>query len=568
MRKAVQIGLIFIENKGIMNLYLQAGLFAVGKRGMMSLQQNKMTALYTRLSRDDDFQGDSMSIQTQKSMLSQYAEQNGFKETVFYVDDGFSGTSFERPDFQRMLSDIEDGKIGTVITKDLSRLGRDYLKTGFYTECYFPENHVRYIAVNDNVDTAKGDNEFAPFRNIMNEWYARDVSKKIKSAYRTKAQKGEFTGPYAPYGYRKSPEDKHKLIIDEETAPIVKRIFELAASGVSPFRITTILKKDGILKPRAYTMETAGKYVSAKNVKYPYDWGNQTIIQMLRNRVYLGHMVNNKSTTQSFKSKKLVALPEEQWIEVKNTHEPIVDEHTFMLAQKAAQVKRRPNHKGESQIFAGLLKCGDCGKALSYAKRQNRSYTGSYACNTFRRYGKSYCSMHYVTYEALYDIVLGDINKQAKMAHLEPDNLLEQIAQMNNIKNKRQMAQAEKEILRTEKRFAELDVIIKRLYEDNVLGKLTDERFMVLSREYEDEQKQIKESIVSLKTQVTAFSDTQESSERFAKVVQKYCDIKELDAVILNELIDKIVIHECEYVNGERTQKIDIYYNFVGLLQM
>lgn len=545
----------------------------------MQLQQNKTTALYCRLSRDDELQGDSASIQTQKSMLMQYAKQNNFYDTAYYVDDGYSGTTFERPDFQRLLDDITDGKIGTIITKDLSRLGRDYLKTGFYTECYFPENNVRYIAVNDNMDTANGDNEFAPFKNIMNEWYARDISKRLRSAYRTKALKGEFTGAYAPFGYKKDPNDKHKLIVDEETAPTVKRIFELAASGVSPFRISTILKHEKVLKPRAWLMEKEGKYHSERNVKYPYDWGSQSLTQIIRNQAYLGHMACNKATTKSFKSKKLIKLPESEWIIVKNTHEAIVDEHTFALANKTVGVKRKAlKSTGEPQIFLGLLRCADCGKALSFQKRNDRRPSlGSYACNTFRRYGKSYCSMHYISLESLCEIVITDIRKHAKAASLEPDKLLARMAETSDIRNRKEVALTEKEILKAEKRIAELSGIFKRLYEDNVSGRLNDERFSELLRDYEAEQSKLKADVAAFKKKLKTFADRKDNTERFMDIVRKYSDITELDTALLNELIDKIVVHEAQYPADKpykgyrenrkfRTQQIDIYYNFVGTI--
>lgn len=251
--------------------------------------KNGITALYSRLSRDDDYNGDSVSITTQKSMLEQYAIQNGFTNTIHYIDDGYSGTNFDRPDFLRLLSDIEKGKVKTIITKDLSRLGRDYLKAGYYIECYFPENKVRYIAINDNVDSTKENNEFTPFKNIINEWYAKDISKKIKSAYKTKALKGEFTAPYAPYGYMKNPENKYQLIINEETAPIVKKLFNYAVQGLTPYQIAMQLKKDGHLKPRAKMVEDLGRYVSEKYLKYPYDWCPRTVLQILKNREYLVH---------------------------------------------------------------------------------------------------------------------------------------------------------------------------------------------------------------------------------------------------------------------------------------
>ncbi len=544
----------------------------------MQTQLTKSTALYCRLSRDDDFQGDSVSITTQKSMLSQFAIQNGLNNLIYYVDDGYSGTSFDRPDFQRMINDIENGKIGTVITKDLSRLGRDYLKSGYYIECFFPDNNVRYIAINDNVDTMKENNEFTPFKNIINEWYAKDISKKIKSAYRTKALKGEFTGPFAPYGYKKDPNDKHHLIIDEQTAPVVRKIFDLAKSGLTIYKISTILKHEKILKPRAKMIQEHGKYISDNTTKYPYDWGKQSIFFILKNREYLGHVVCNKNTSKSFKDRKLIAIPENEWIEVKNMHEPIIDEETFELAQKMTIIKKKPiKQTGKVQIFAGLLKCGTCGKAMSYTVRNERSATGSYACNTYRRYGKEYCSMHYVTYENLCDVVLKDIQKHIKKANINQDEILEQLVKTTEFKNKRELEKSEKEVLKNEKRIVELDLYIKRLYEDNVIGKISDSRFIQLSNDYEKEQQELKDNIINLKNNIIEFDIQKDNSKKFLDVIKKYTNIKELDAAILNELIDKIVVHERTFIDGQdrhgcrenkkyMSQQIDIYYKFVGVI--
>ncbi len=536
---------------------------------MLQKQQSKATALYPRLSRDDLVQGDSMSIQTQKTMLMQYAKQNGFSDCVFYVDDGYSGTNFDRPGFQQMLADIEQGKIGTVITKDLSRLGRDYLKTGYYIEVVFSEYNVRYIAINDSVDTGNGENnEFMPFKNIINEWYAKDGSRKVKSAYRTKALNGEYTGPYAPYGYKKSELDKHKLEPDETTAWVVKKIFMLAAEGVSPFRISTILKNEKILKPRAYVMDAFGKYVCHKNVKYPYDWGNQTVIHILQNEVYLGHIVSHKQTTKSFKSKKVVDVPKEDWIVVKNTHEPLVDEKTFMLAQETAKVKRQPNKNKATHIFAGLLKCGTCGKAMSYQSRDGRTASASYACNVYRRHGKEYCSMHYITYEQIYDIVLQDIKLHARLSENCTEQYMRELARKGEVKSSGEKALKEKELLKAKSRITELDTIIQHLYEDNVIGKISDERFVSMSKAYEDEQKMLKSKLKSLTEQIRSYEEKSENIVNFMDLIRKYSDINELDAAMLNALVDKIVVNEREYLNGERVQKLEIFYRYVGRIEV
>ncbi len=533
----------------------------------MQIQQNKITALYCRLSRDDDYQGDSVSITTQKSMLSQYAIDNNLSNLVYYVDDGYSGTNFERPDFQRLLNDIEKGNIGTIITKDLSRLGRDYLKTGYYMECYFPDNKVRYIAINDNVDTYKENNEFTPFKNIINEWYAKDISKKIKSAYRTKALKGEFTGAYAPYGYKKDPNDKHHLIIDEETAPVVKHIYELGAQGFTPYQISMQLKKEGLLKPRAKMMQDLGKYASESFVKYPYDWQPRTILTILRNREYLGHIVCNKHTSKSFKDKRLIALPEEQWIEVKNKHEAIISGDIFNQAQKVTTVKKLIiKNTGVHQMFAGMLRCSCCGKSMSYGSSKGRKSIGCYACATFRRYGKSYCSMHYISYENLYKVVLEDVKKQVKRANINNDKLLEELLLTSQLNTKKDYLQYEKDITKNQKRITEIDMIIGNLYEDKVLNKITEERFITLSNKYEQEQKTLKDTINDLNIKLDSFKDTKDNVIKFTNIIKKYTEIEELSFTLINELIDKIVIYECSYEDDMRKQQIDIYYNFVGLI--
>ena len=527
----------------------------------------KYTILYARLSQEDSREGDSNSIQNQQLMLEKYANDNGFKNPLFLYDDGYSGTNYDRPDFKRLENDIEIGKVGTVITKDLSRLGRDYLKTGYYTEIFFPEYDVRYIAVHDGVDTLEGDNEFMPFKNIINEWYARDCSRKVKAGKRAKALNGQYTGSYAPYGYMKSPEDKHKLIPDIKTVDNLKRIFQMAASGLSPMKIGNALRRDKILKPRAYTtQETSGKYANEKDAKYPYDWSPVTIIKIVQNQAYLGHLVFNKFTTKSFKTKKIVATDENEWIIAQNTHEPLVDEHTFEQAQKIT-VRKRRTWTGEPHIFAGLLRCPDCEQAMHHLKRTNRSCTATYSCNTYSRYGKEYCTMHYIRYEDLYDIVLSDIRQYAELAKNHEQEFVEALNISNSDNTKKQLAQYEKEIVKAEKRLSEISIIIKRLYEDSVIGKLTDERFCEMSKGYETENADLKEKVREAQKAIASYKDANSNSRQFTALIQKYFNVEKLDAPMLNELVSKIEVHEREITNnGERVQKIDIYYNFVGII--
>jgi len=527
-------------------------------------QQNKIVALYCRLSRDDETEGYSSSIVSQKQILSQYAKQNGLTNTEFYIDDGYSGTNYDRPDFKRLERGIELGKVSTVITKDLSRLGRDYLKTGYYTEIFFPEYDVRYIAVHDGVDTNLGENEFMPFKNIINEWYARDCSRKVKAGYRARALEGKYTGPHAPYGYMKDPNNKHKLIPNPETADNLRRIFQLAASGVTACKIGTILRNDGVITPRAYTLQSTGdKYALENTVKYPCYWNQVTILNIIRNKVYLGHLVSNQRTTKSFKSKKIVANPESEWIIVENTHEPLIDEYTFELAQKIAVIKRQ-TWNGKPHIFAGLIRCHDCGKAMHHLVRRDRSYSASYSCSTFNRYSKANCSMHYIRYEDLCDVILNDIRHYAVLAKDHEQELIAELSQLESEQTKKQISQYEKDIRKYEKRLEELGQIIKRLYEDSVIGKLTDERYLALSKEYEDEDREIKAKLAETHKNMGNYKEASDNSRNFAEMVKKYTDIKELTAEILNELVESIEIHEREVIGGERHQKIDIYYNFIG----
>ena len=378
---------------------------------------------------------------------------------------------------------------------------------------------------------------------------------------------GEFTGPNAPYGYMKSPDDKHKLMPNPDTADTVKKIFQLAASGMTAFKIGTMLKRDNILKPRAYTMQTTnGKYQRESLVKYPYDWTQGTIMVIIKNEVYLGHMVCNKQTTKSFKNKKIISNDKSEWIITRNTHEPLVDEYLFEQAQKATEVKRK-TWTSEPHIFAGLLRCPDCGRAMHYQKRTERSYTASYSCNTYTRYGKEYCSMHYIRYEDLYQIVLNDIRRYADLAKNHEQEFIEELNRAGSNNTKKQLAQHVKEKKRHEKRLSEIGQIVKRLYEDHVIGMLSDERFYEMSKGYEDEGIKLKADLRKIQKAIDSFKNTDENSRQFTSMIQKYFNIVSLDALTLNETISKIEVYEREFENGVRKQQVDIYYNFMGIIE-
>ncbi len=530
----------------------------------MTQQQNR-AALYCRLSVDDG-DGESMSVANQREMLTRYAKEKGFFVQKVYIDDGYSGTNFNRPQFKQMISDIENGQIDIVITKDLSRLGREYLQTGSYIEIFFPSYNVRYIAVNDGVDTANGDNEFLGFRNIINEFYAKDISKKIRSARKTLAKQGKFTAPFAPYGYKKDPENKHHLIVDENTAPIVKRMFRLTVEGKTPTEIAEIFTAEKILIPRAYVAKTYGSYQTGYDTRYPYDWMGNSVASILRSKLYIGTLVNHRRTSKSFKNKKIIQLPEEQWIEVENTHEAIIDRETWDIVQRMVAVKKRPNKDGVSQIFAGLVKCPDCGRALSYNIGMYKDFEGSFVCNYAKNKGKKYCTWHYITYKALYQIVLTDIQSHVELLKKDRAKFEEALQAHLSTQNKKQLASLKREQIKLQKRLDELEFITKKLYEDNALSKITDDEYARLSAQFTDERKQANERLTTIAEELKKEEHNLESIVNFTAIIEKYLDIKELNKTVLNELIDKIEVHEAEKIDGKRVQKVDIYYRFIGNL--
>ena len=535
----------------------------------MLKQQANIAAIYKRLSRDDGGDAESNSIVTQGQMLRRYAKEQGFLVYDEYTDDGISGTTFERKDFKRMIRDIEDGKVGIVLCKDLSRLGRNNALVAYYTEIFFPDNDVRFIAVSDAIDTFKGENEIMPFKSVVNEYYARDISRKVRSAYRTKALNGEFTAAYAPYGYKKDPANEHQLIVDENVAGTVQRIFQMAADGLSPYKIGRQLSSEKILTPRAYVAEQYGKYKNCFHPKYPTDWNHGTIVTILQNREYLGHFVGNKSTTKSFKNRKLVRNPEEEWIEIPNTHQPIVEQYVFDMAQKVAKVKKRENTAGHDNIFAGLLKCSDCGRALGYVKGKTEGHEGAYNCNLYRQKATRYCTAHYITHKSLYQLVLDDIKRNAQIAKQYEDELSEYAQKLASGNADYKYKRVQKELDQHKQRSDELDTIIKKLFEQNAFGVISDERFLSMSADYEREQKDLTARIAELKTQLEKRDAESSNTTKFLHAVRKYSNITELTASILNDLIDSIVVYNAEGRSRKnRVQRVEINYKFIGLMQM
>lgn len=541
----------------------------------MAGQTTKTTyraALYCRLSRDDGNVQESSSIQTQKEMLSRYARENGIKDTAFYVDDGYSGTNFDRPDFKRMIADIESGKINCVITKDLSRLGRNYLETGVFIEVYFPEHNVRYIAVNDVVDTSEQETaDFTPFRNIINELYAKDTSKKVKSAKRSRVLNGMYVATSAPYGYRKDAADRHRLVIDERYAPTVRLIFSLAKDGMGISQIRNYLNGQHILRPSAVNPNGYERHFDGADDSRRYEWSNNSVRGILRNPVYAGHLVMGKRYSPSFKSHKSLSVLPENYTVVKNIHEPIVSPKDFELVQKLITSRRTVNNGGRKfdNIFAGLLKCGDCGYAMTLTKAHRSPKEEvideyGYMCNNYKTFGKAADTSHWIEARQLYECVLADIRKHADEALADNEEMCVRLARQLGKDKDRQHKAAEKEIRAKQARLSEVDGLFQSLYEDRNSGSITERNYKMMCRRYEDEQAQLEREIAELKARQEESSNDRSNIEQFSRLVKEYAGIEELTAALLNTLIEKITVSEPKDADGEQIQEIKIYYKFIG----
>ena len=521
---------------------------------------DKITALYCRLSQDDMLDGESNSITNQKAILKKYADDNGFRNTVFYVDDGVSGTTFERDGFKAMMADIEAGKVGIVITKDLSRLGRDYLKTGELIEMIFPDYDVRYIAINDNVDTFKSENELLAFKNIFNDWYARDCSKKIRAVFKAKGQSGKPLATSAPYGYKKSENDKNVWEVDEEAAEVVRRIFHLCIEGYGPSKIANILTNEGIPTPTAYA-QSKGRDISRQNVQ-THRWDNRTIACILEKPEYCGHTVNFRTHVKSYKNKKKVRNPKDDWLIFENTHEPIISQQEFDLVQELRKNKRRPTKRDEINVFSGICYCADCGKKLYLCRAQSLTKEQEHLkCSTYSE-DQSECTAHYIRTCVLNEVVLGELNKMLVGVRENEAQFVQAVVYNSAQKQSSELTKAKKSLKQAEKRISELDRLFTKLYEDNVSGKISDERFAVMSAGYEDEQKKLKTTVAELTTHIETAEQNSADATAFIKAVQKYEHITELTPEIMHELIEKIVVHAPDKSSGHRTQQIDIHYRF------
>ena len=533
------------------------------------LQTDKITALYCRLSQEDMQAGESESIQNQKLILQRYADEHHFFNTRFFVDDGFSGVSFERQGLQAMLREVEAGKVATVITKDLSRLGRNYLKTGELIEIVFPEYEVRYIAINDGVDTAREDNEFTPLRNWFNEFYARDTSKKIRAVKQAKAQKGERVNGEVPYGYIADPNDRNHLLPDPETANVVKQIFAMYVRGDRMCEIQNWLREHEILTVSELRYRRTG---SCRHPRpHPtciYNWPDKTLYDILTRKEYLGHTITGKSYKVSYKSKKTKKNPEEKQYFFPNTHEALIDEETFDLAQKRIATRHRPTKVETIDIFSGLLFCGECGYKMYLqqgAGTLERKH--AYTCGKYRnriRTGEV-CTTHYIRKSVLQELVLADLQRVLSYVRNNEQDFIETANEYNAKATQKALTQQRKELEKTQARMGELNLLFRKLYEDNALGKLSDEQFAFLTSGYDDEKKMLTHKIAELSTVIDTATERSTDVKRFVALVRKYTEINELTYENVHELIDRILIHELD--KETNTRKIEILYSFVGRVE-
>ena len=528
-------------------------------------------AIYCRLSQDDGSVGESGSIQTQKTLLTQYCKEHHIQVGDCYCDDGWSGTNFARPKFKRMIDDIEVGKINLVIVKDLSRFGREYAQMGMYIEHYFEEKGVRFISVAENIDSKNGiDNLVLPFTNVINSFYARQASSKTKAAHQARAKSGMYLGGHAPFGYVKDPSDRHHLIVDPPAAEVVREIFQLFADGVGYVRMTKILRERGILNPQAYFNQNNPDYY--KNSDYwrkPYDWHATSIRVILNNPVYLGKVVFGRSKTKGFFDKRRVETPEEEWIVTENAHEPLISQELWDTVHQMMKARRRENGTGEVQYFAGLVKCADCGSSLnvSYDKKRGR-YTG-FSCWVYKNYGKGRCTSHAIGWKTLNQLVLEDIRRNAQAAKLAEEDYMNMLVSMKTEKKEQELNRCRRELKKAEKRLGELEKILNKLYEDAALERISEERYQSMASAYEREQEALKAQREALSAEIAQGEEVYKNVEHFLPIIRKYTDITELNAHILNELIEKIVVHE-KQVDGDgvKSQEVDIYYKFIGYINM
>jgi len=532
--------------------------------------QQLITALYPRLSHEDELQGESNSISNQKRILETYAKQNGFSNLRWYTDDGYSGANFQRPGFQAMLADIEAGKVGTVIVKDMSRLGRNYLQVGMYTEMIFPQKNVRFIAINDGVDSAQGENDFAPLRNIFNEWLVRDTSKKIKAVKRSKGMSGKPITSKPVYGYLMDEDEN--FVIDEEAAPVVRQIYSLCLAGNGPTKIARMLTEWQIPTPGTLEYRRTGS-TRRYHPGYECKWATNTVVHLLENREYTGCLVNFKTEKPSYKLKHSIENPPEKQAVFENHHEPIIDRETWERVQELRKQRKRPNRYDEVGLFSGILFCADCGSVMYQQRYQtDKRKQDCYICGSYKKRTAD-CTAHFIRTDLLTAGVLSNLRKVTSYAAKHEARFMKLLIEQNEDGDRRRNAAKKKELETAEKRISELSAIFKRLYEDSVTGRISDERFTELSADYEAEQKELKERAAKLREELSKVQEATENAEKFMNVVRRHTTIEELTPTLLREFVEKIVVHESVALDGKRRgklrrQEIEIYYSFVGKVEL
>ena len=532
--------------------------------------QQLITALYPRLSHEDELQGESNSISNQKRILETYAKQNGFSNLRWYTDDGYSGANFQRPGFQAMLADIEAGKVGTVIVKDMSRLGRNYLQVGMYTEMIFPQKGVRFIAINDGVDSAQGENDFAPLRNIFNEWLVRDTSKKIKAVKRSKGMSGKPITSKPVYGYLMDEDEN--FIIDEEAAPVVRQIYSLCLAGNGPTKIARMLTEQQIPTPGTLEYRRTGS-TRRYHPGYECKWATNTVVHLLENREYTGCLVNFKTEKPSYKLKHSIENPPEKQAVFENHHEPIIDRETWERVQELRKQRKRPNRYDEVGLFSGILFCADCGSVMYQQRYQtDKRKQDCYICGSYKKRTAD-CTAHFIRTDLLTAGVLSNLRKVTSYAAKHEARFMKLLIEQNEDGDRRRNAAKKKELEAAEKRIAELSAIFKQLYEDSVTGRISDERFTELSADYEAEQKELKERAARLREELSKAQEATANAEKFMNVVRRHTTIEELTPTLLREFVEKIVVHESVALDGKRRgklrrQEIEIYYSFVGKVEL
>jgi site-specific DNA recombinase len=539
---------------------------------MLRQPNEKINYLYGRLSHEDELQGDSNSIINQRKILTKYAEDNSFTPYEFIYDDGFSGADFERPAFAKMIEDVEAGEVATVIVKDMSRFGRDYLKVGFYTEILFSEKDVRLIAVNDNVDTGRGENDFTPMMNLFNEWYVKNTSKKIRAVWQAKGKSGERLAVIPPYGYHKDPEDSKQLVVDEESATVVRRIFRLSVEGYGSAQIARALNGEHILNPSAYKYEH-GILSKARPCKDPYFWNTTTVHKILDAPEYLGETINFKTWSKSYKDSRPRLNPPDKQMVFEHTHPAIIDPETWDIVRSMRQHKRCAPRYGNPGLFSGVAYCADCGSKLYYYTRAIKNkrgtrYEGSYSCSEYRKdvqyLQNRKCTCHFIRESQLEQLVLEELRELLRYIPKHEKQFARLVMDRSATEQKRDTAAKKKDATKYRQQIAELDTLIERLYVDNVSGRVANERYEKMSAKFETEQARLKETVAALETEIAGEESQAVNVDRFLSVIRRYTEIEKLTPAIVHEFIDRIIVHEPEQARSDRRQKIEIIYNNVG----